>query len=255
MKGDVKKGDLIRISEIVKATGVAKSTIHFYTEEGVLPRPRKTSRNMAYYDPRCISDVLLIKELQAKRRLPLSAIKFIMRARHEGQEQRHVESTSSLLEMVYSPSEVELEVASLNEDELAEATDLPAADLVRLKEMGIISKAPGSGEGELSIADKGIIMAFKKLSRYGLRPSDLEVYGRYWNAVKEEAEAVHSVLHHHPERDKLPVDDIYCILVSLRECLSVKAYRQVAQECHQGADLGPTEAVGKRSARSDRRVE
>ncbi len=255
MKGDVKKGDLIRISEIAKATGVANSTIHFYNEEGLLPQPKKTSRNMAYYDPQCISDIIFIKELQTKKRLPLSAIKFIMQARHEGQEQSHVDSTSSLLEMVYSPCDAELEVASLTEHELAEATDLPTADLILLTEMGIISKAPKSGKGGFSTADKGIIMTFKKLSRYGLRPSDLEVYGRYWNAVKEEAEAVHSILHHHPERDKLLVDDIYSILVSLKECLLVKAYRQVAQECHQGADLGPTEKAGKRSARSARRVE
>jgi len=254
MKKDVKKGDLIRISEIAKATGVAKSTIHFYIEEGLLPQPKRTSRNMSYYDPQCISEINFIKELQIKKRLPLSAIKFVMQARHEGQEQRHVDSTSSLMEMIYSPSEVELEIASLTDQELAEATDLPAADLIHLLEMGFISKPPRSGKGGFSTADMGIIMTFKKLSKYGLRPSDLEVYVRYWIAVKEEAEAVHSILHHHLERDKLPVDDIFNILGDLKECLSVKAYRQVAQELHQETDQGPSEKAGKRSARADRRV-
>jgi predicted DNA-binding transcriptional regulator AlpA len=37
----------LRMRELVAATGVAKSTILHYLNEGLLPAPVKTSRNMA----------------------------------------------------------------------------------------------------------------------------------------------------------------------------------------------------------------
>lgn len=247
MREGVKKEGMIRIGEVAKAAEVTKSLIHFYIREGLLPRPVKTSPNMGYYDLKCISDIRFIKELQKKKRLPLSAIKLIMHARREGQDQRHVESMSSLLEMIFTPLEVELEVASMTEEELAQATTLPRKDIDTLISMGIVSKTTKPGNQRFSTADTWIIMTFKKLSTYGLRISDLLVYGQYWATVKEEAEAVHAALHDHPERDKLPVDEIYRILGDLKECLSVKAYRQVAQELHEGTGLGPNENVTKKT--------
>ena len=41
------KRKLLKIGELVKRTGVQKETIHFYINQGLLPRPLKTSRNMA----------------------------------------------------------------------------------------------------------------------------------------------------------------------------------------------------------------
>lgn len=44
----------LRMKELMEATGLPKSTILFYLEQGLLPKPVKTSRNMAYYPPECM---------------------------------------------------------------------------------------------------------------------------------------------------------------------------------------------------------
>lgn len=68
----------LRMSELSKKTGVAPGAIKYYLKEGLLPKPHKTSRNMAYYDPICIERLKLIRELQTKRFLPLRVIKSIL---------------------------------------------------------------------------------------------------------------------------------------------------------------------------------
>ncbi len=66
---------LVRISDLARDSGVAVATIKHYMREGLLPGPaRKTSRNMAYYDPRLAERVRTIKELQQRRYLPLKVI-------------------------------------------------------------------------------------------------------------------------------------------------------------------------------------
>src|SRR5438105_1484381 len=45
--------DLIRIGELARRAGVNRGTVQHYLREGLLPRPVKTHRNMAYYDVSC----------------------------------------------------------------------------------------------------------------------------------------------------------------------------------------------------------
>lgn len=69
---------LIKISELVRQTGVQKETIRYYINNGLLPKPRKTGKNMAYYDDSYIKRIRQIKELQSKYFLPLRIIKEIV---------------------------------------------------------------------------------------------------------------------------------------------------------------------------------
>jgi DNA-binding transcriptional MerR regulator len=64
-----------RMKEITAATGLPKSTILFYTSQGLLPAPEKTSPNMAFYDPDCIERIRLIRQMQERHRLTLFEIK------------------------------------------------------------------------------------------------------------------------------------------------------------------------------------
>src|SRR5689334_20322022 len=41
---------LLRMRDVCARTGLARSTIHHYIREGVLPKPEKTGRNTAWYD-------------------------------------------------------------------------------------------------------------------------------------------------------------------------------------------------------------
>jgi DNA-binding transcriptional MerR regulator len=67
-----------KMAELVRRTGLKRETIHFYINNGLLPRPSKAERNVAYYDESYVERIRQIKELQLKYFLPLSVIKEIL---------------------------------------------------------------------------------------------------------------------------------------------------------------------------------
>lgn len=62
----------MRINELEKRTGVPKTTIHYYTRNGLLHPPLKTGRTMAYYDETHLKKLLSIQKIKAEGRVPLS---------------------------------------------------------------------------------------------------------------------------------------------------------------------------------------
>ncbi len=68
----------MRIGELADRTGISRETIHFYLREGLLPRPRKAGRNMAFYEDAHVERLLLIKRLQNEKFLPLARIKDLL---------------------------------------------------------------------------------------------------------------------------------------------------------------------------------
>src|SRR5271169_6856590 len=70
----------LRISEVSRRTNTAHATIQFWVREGLLPAPVKTGRTMAYYDPSCVEQIAVIKELQ-QRYLPLNVIRRLVNER------------------------------------------------------------------------------------------------------------------------------------------------------------------------------
>ncbi|WP_319406916.1 MerR family transcriptional regulator [uncultured Desulfosarcina sp.] len=76
----------LKMKEIVNATGVPKSTIILYVNTGLLPQPVRTQRNMAYYHPSCVERVAFIKQTQSRYRLPLAAIKGLLKEMDKGHD-------------------------------------------------------------------------------------------------------------------------------------------------------------------------
>lgn len=74
----------LKIGEIAKRSGVRASTIRYYVQEGLLPKPEKANEKMAYYNEGCIDRLQIIQELQEKRYFPLYLIKNILRRMDEG---------------------------------------------------------------------------------------------------------------------------------------------------------------------------
>src|SRR5450759_95571 len=74
----------LKIGEIAKRSGVRASTIRYYVQEGLLPKPEKANEKMAYYNEGCIDRLQIIQELQEKRYFPLYLIKHILRRMDEG---------------------------------------------------------------------------------------------------------------------------------------------------------------------------
>lgn len=60
---------LLKISELEKITGIARSTIHHYVNYGLLHRPQKTGQTMAYYDDSHV------KRLEAIQRIKIAYLK------------------------------------------------------------------------------------------------------------------------------------------------------------------------------------
>ena len=61
--------------DVCARTGLARSTIHHYIREGVLPKPPKTGRNTAWYDEDFVRRAQLVKTLQEKTHMPLASIR------------------------------------------------------------------------------------------------------------------------------------------------------------------------------------
>lgn len=64
----------LKISDLEKITGIKRSTIHYYLQEGLLSPPRRTGKTMAYYGVDHIDELRKIRELQDEG-YPLSLIK------------------------------------------------------------------------------------------------------------------------------------------------------------------------------------
>ncbi len=74
----MKKSKLLKMKELAEVTGVSGGTIRYYIQQGVLPQPVKTHKNMAYYDEGYIRRIRMIKELQKSRFLPLDIIRTML---------------------------------------------------------------------------------------------------------------------------------------------------------------------------------
>ncbi len=128
----MQKGFPIRI--LIKKTGVAKQAIHFYMKEGLLPRPVKAGRNVAYYDEEHVKRIKQIKELQ-KRFIPLRIIKRLLTAKQNevGKQMSELQRRLNLPTDILGPG------VYFSFGDLKERSGLSSKELKKLEEMGVIS--------------------------------------------------------------------------------------------------------------------
>ncbi len=67
----------LSIKQVMELTNVTRATVHHYLEFGIIPKPIKTSHNMAYYSPKTAEIIAITKELR-KRFIPLSKVKEVL---------------------------------------------------------------------------------------------------------------------------------------------------------------------------------
>lgn len=82
----------LRMKDLVARTGASREAIRYYINEGLLPEPRKTSRNMAWYSSEHVERIRYIRALQDEHFLPLKAIRALLdgeAAEHFTPHQRH----------------------------------------------------------------------------------------------------------------------------------------------------------------------
>lgn len=68
----------MRMAELCAQSGVARETIHFYLREGLLPRPEKGGRTVAYYGEPHLERLRLIRHLREDKYLPIAVIRRLL---------------------------------------------------------------------------------------------------------------------------------------------------------------------------------
>lgn len=69
--------DYLKISDIVKISGVPKSTIHFYIQHSLIPEGFKTSKNMKYYSKTTVEYIKILQYLQKNLNYSINDINFL----------------------------------------------------------------------------------------------------------------------------------------------------------------------------------
>jgi DNA-binding transcriptional MerR regulator len=124
---------LLRMKELVEASGVPAATIKHYLREGLLPDPVRTSRNMAYYPPEFVERIRLIKQLQEERFMPLRAIKSVLDEDPE-RARALIELEDRILERALAGERTRTPAA-----EVRERYGVPKEVLDRLEELEVLS--------------------------------------------------------------------------------------------------------------------
>ena len=159
----------LKMQELVAATGVPKSTILHYLNEGLLPEPVKTSRNMAYYSPASVERIAFIKAMQSKYRLSLAIIKEFLQAGKLGPE---LEPLLELRSFIFGrPEDQEL----LDLEAFCRATGLTIPEVEALQSAGLL--LPLEPE-RFDAEDLVIGRLLKGLRNLGLTPAEVSFYPR-----------------------------------------------------------------------------
>ena len=87
----------LRMRDLVRQSGLPRETIHFYIQQGLLPRPLKTGRNTALYPAQHLERLHRIRELQERQFLPLKAIRAVL---DESNEERFTPEQEDLVRRV-----------------------------------------------------------------------------------------------------------------------------------------------------------
>jgi len=159
----------LRMKELVEATGLPKSTILHYLNEGLLPEPVKTSRNMAYYSPACVERITFIKVMQGKYRLSLAIIRQLLQSGKVGPE---LEPLLELRSGIFGQTEGR-ELMDL--EAFCRATGLSTREVKALQKAGLLLPLePARFDGE----DLVIGRLLKRLRELGLTPEKASFYPR-----------------------------------------------------------------------------
>jgi len=165
-RGNPKK--LMKMGELVQKTGVRKATIHFYINKGLLPKPRKTERNMAYYDESYIERIRLIKELQTRWFLPLSVIKQVISQADGKLSASELNAVQIGGRYLFQSEERREKYEPRTLEELSESIGLPEEDILEMERCEIIS--PGKdrpGKKRYEDIDIRIVEAFAMIRKAG----------------------------------------------------------------------------------------
>lgn len=131
--------ETVKMSVLSRLSGVPAATIKYYVNEGLLPEPVRTSRNMAYYDVALVPRIQRIKELQRTHFLPLKVIKEVLDGAALGTPEETVGAAIARATANTASADVR------TREELI-ASGMPEEQLDWLKQAGVVTPLAGPGE-------------------------------------------------------------------------------------------------------------
>ncbi len=163
---------LLKIAELSELTGVPKDSIRYYVKEGLLPPPRKTSRNMAYYNFQTyVPRIRLIKELQERRYLPLRIIKEILSAEGGPTTIAELDTLTALDGKLFQGGLPDAPDAPMPRSAVAARVGIPEEELQELERVGILTPADRNGEPYYEPADIRLAETWAEFWAAGFTPA------------------------------------------------------------------------------------
>ena len=220
--------------DLVRLTGVSAPTIHFYAQQGLLPKPRKTAGNQAFYGEATVARVRWIRALQTEMNLSLGSIGRVLEMRGElpVEEIRALQALGALLE---------------EPDPVAEANELEGirerlapADIASLEGLGLIGSAGVISSSDLRLLE--LVAAMRASGFTAEAGFAIESLAVYRDAVErlvadELARIVEPVLHRHDSETLR--DLVHRGLPLTDRLLSLLHQRAVRGELQRWLDLAP----------------
>lgn len=178
----------LRMKKLVEATGVPKSTILHYLNQGLLPQPQKTSPNMAYYAPACIDRIQYIQHLQHRHRLSLSEIKQMLADKADNFDFSIFSELDTIIFGQTQPNRL------LDASEFCSNTGLnreQLSDLIQAKMLLPLK------EGLFDPQDIGMGKMYAVVSAFGLSTGDMTEYVELCEKIVDHEMAIRRRLTHH----------------------------------------------------------
>jgi DNA-binding transcriptional MerR regulator len=174
-------GEVLRMRDLVRITGLPRETIHFYLAQGLLPKPLKTGRNTAVYGPEHLDRLQRIKDLQERHFLPLRAIKAVL---DEGAFGGFSEEQESMLRRVRASMAPALSTSAAGT--VAVSTLVPsrvsAKDFEEMRRLGLVEVTGKGRDAVVSEEDAHIVSCWSDVSgqferdENQLTPAELAIY-------------------------------------------------------------------------------
>lgn len=159
----------LKISELAEECGLPASTIRHYFNEGLLGKPKKSSRNMAYYDREYIPKISLIKHLQDELFLPLRVIKKLLK----GTDKLSFDDYNLILEVrkrLAEHTDLLPEMAGIPISKITQHLAVTADEMEQLESLGLVSPSLKNGDKYYDEKDYRIIKSLSDIRALGFSP-------------------------------------------------------------------------------------
>jgi len=161
----------MKISQLVKRTGVPKETIHFYIREGLLRKPRKSGVNSAEYNETYVDQIQLIKDLRDNYYLPIPEIKKIVKDFRK--QSPSDQAVSQFHSRFFRPADRLFANEIEGRDAFRQATGLGEKWLAKAEEWGVITpEVLADGETLYPPDDVAIGKLMVDMDHLGFGPKD-----------------------------------------------------------------------------------